>query len=104
MAAKRIPFRVGRQENEVHVVHLEGAIERVQSLFMLTETQVNLGHRIGRNVPVARNRFECLQHFKSLICPAQLGEYITAQGNHFAVATTESSSAIERIQGLLAFP
>ena len=38
MAANWMPFGIGRQENEVDIVHLEGAIEPVQSLFMVSET------------------------------------------------------------------
>jgi hypothetical protein len=57
LGLESVPFGINWKEYKMHVPHVETALQMLQGHFSLAEPGVYECHRIGRNIPLARDGF-----------------------------------------------
>jgi hypothetical protein len=57
IGSEGVPFGIDWQKNEMHVACFIGALQALQGRIPLAEPRVHERHRIGRNIPLARDGF-----------------------------------------------
>ena len=88
---KRVPFGIIRQKCQMNIVHFEGLIQVLERDIGVTESCMNLGKRIRRNVPFLCS---CLQNTKQIMSGLSISlsrQYVSAESDGFAVASTQAT-------------
>src|SRR5262245_54948300 len=83
----RIPFRIDRKVDEMHVVNVERSIEPFEDRVSFAEPRVDERLRVRRHIALSRKKFERGQHVLRLAVMASSGKDIATQRKGFAVLT-----------------
>jgi len=75
-----------------------GALKALQGRIPLAEPRMHERRRIGRNIPLARNGLQCIQHLPGLVRAPQLREQVPLERYHLAVAAGERPAFLQCIQ------
>jgi len=60
----------------MHVPRVEAALQLLQRLISLAEPGVQERHRVGRNIPLARDGFQCIQHLPGFVRAPQFCQQV----------------------------
>ena len=102
IGSESVPFRINRKEYQMHVPRVEAALQLLQCLISLAEPGVQERHRVGRNIPLARDGFQCIQHLPGFVRAPQFCQQVPPERYHLAVAAGEPPGVLQCIQRQIA--
>ena len=96
-----IPLGIDGQIDEMHIVRIVRAVQPFEDRLALTEACVHERHRVGRHVPLARNRVQRRQQRAGLTGAPDFRENVPPERDGLVVLAREPGCGRQGFQGQL---
>ena len=97
--AEGVPLGIDGKEYQVDVVGVEGTSEPIEGEIGIAEAGMDEGDGVGRDETLAGRVFEGLEDLQGFGSAAAFSEDVAAERQGLAVAGTEPTSFVERVEG-----